>query len=520
MNVTVFFRTIFTASAVLTTAVAAAPSAPPEAWVVEECALQVEVIDTDSGASLAVIDLRDPDGDGAVDPPWGLAFSTVPGAVDDFAFVTQQGLVSLIDVRARAVSTAAPYFDVAAALGRPGLVLRGCATSPPRWFVDPTGARGLRSLLDVAGTLSDGRAVFVVLDQQELITGGAHPVVTWGILGRGRGTSVSVSGLPAGRGRHTPLYGVIEENSQADALAVYQVTLGEDLLAGAQVELLRRSELGPGTAPSTFRPAAATGRRFPVMPLGPAGGLENLDTGGSCTPGGTLASVAIAGPGPNSYTVFALDGAADEIVVVDPADCSVERFAAEAGARDLAVDRPIEWTRLLVANRDDDSLSRLLADGSLARLPLGGGPTANLCPVTVALPATQVCAVELTGQFKADLDGDGSQDDIRLEWQAPGCPSTQGYTVYCQCIDAGSDCPCACDCLFPDPSCICPGVGGTQLGLGGSTDTLLVNPWDPPVLENPWKKLGTTFDTGFDHLGGAAGDGVAYGVTLEDQPPP
>ncbi len=519
MNVFGLLRTIPIATAALTLAVVVAQSAPPEAWVVEECALQVQVIDSDSGALLATIDLRDPDADGVDDPPWGLAFSTVPGAVDDFAFVTQQGLISVLDVAARAVSPAAPYFDVAAALGQPGLVLRGCATSPPRFFVDPDGNGRLRALLDVAGTLSDGRAIYVILDQQEMISGG-DPVVRWGVLGNGRGAGVTASGLPTGKHRHKPLYTVIEEGRQADALAVYQVALDEQLALGAEVDLLARREVAPGTAPATLRPAAATGRRFPVMPRGPEGMLENLDTGGTCAPGGILEAAAIAGPGPNSYTVFALDTAADEIVVVDPTDCSTQRFAAEAGATDLAVDRPIEWTHLLVANRDDDSLTRLLADGSLTRLPLGGGPTAHLCPVTVALPETQVCAVELTGQFKADLDSDGSQDDIRLEWQAPGCSQGQGYTVYCQCVVEDPNCPCTCDCLFPDPSCICPGVGGTQQGLGGPADTLLVNPWDPPVLENPWKKLGTTFETGFDHIGGAEGGSVAYGVTLQDEPPP
>lgn len=509
------------AAAGLSIAIAQTP--PPEAWVVEEGALQVEVVDTDTGVVLASIDLRDPDADGSDDPPWGLAFSTEPGAPDLHAFVTQQGLVSVLDVPSRTVDSATPYFDVARAIGQPGLLLRGCAASPPRWFVDPDGTPRLRALLDVAGTLPGGTAVYVILDQGMLTSGAGDPVVSWGTLQAGTGVSVSAAGLPTGKRRHKPLYAVIETGPSGDALVTWEVSLDEQLGLGAEPRLLRRVELPAGTAPATFQPGAANGRRLPVMPQGGSGVLENLDTGGRCTPGGELTAVEIAGPGPNSYTLFTLDASTDEIVVVDPVDCSTERVAAEAGARDLALDRPIEWTRLLVANRDDDSLTRLLDDGSATRLPLGpGGPACTLCPISVAMKQTQFCAVEMTGQVKGDFDSDGSEDDIRLSWDAPGCAQRQGYSIYCQCIDGQENCPCACDCIVPDPTCICPGLGGMGVSLGGGSPvlTLQPDPWEPPVLENPWKKLGNSIDTEFDHIDALGGGGVAYGVTLEDEPPP
>ncbi|GEM_PF-4524734 len=498
-------------------------------WVVNEGSRDVSVIDVDSEAVVATVSVEDPDGNGTPDTPADLCFTTSPGIAGSKVFVTQQGLISILD---RASPALVGFVDVSRAIGEPSLVMRGCAASPPRRYHLPTdadpGSLVTKTFLDVAGTIDGNTPVWLVIDQDALLGLSLDPVVfDWGTLqSTGEARDVTIAGLPAGDHRHESFYTVVDATPGGPAPTLSVLRLSKDglLWTSFSVETLRQIELSAASSGLSFKIDDPSGRRLPVWPQGDSGTLENLQSGGTCSPGGRLTHASVTGVGANSYTLFALDHLGEELQMIDPTDCTVQTFALGSDPRDLVTRGRLDWKSVYVANRGSDSIYRLNDFQLQNTIQLAPpGPACQKCPISLAPDPVAYCEITDLDLQLNDFDFDGSKDDIKLSWNAAECPANE-YFVWCQCLDDDPDCPCYCDCEIEDSLCNCTGFEGSPPALAAGIDNLhdvIQGPVFGPIpSKNPWKKMGISLDGEFIHPDAGNPDaGWVYGVTLDDAPP-
>ncbi|RMG44540.1 MAG: hypothetical protein D6718_09895 [Acidobacteria bacterium] len=505
------------------------PALAQEVWVLDEKSGDIEILDAASEQVIAAIPLP-PAPDGAA--PRGLAFSTRPAAPGAHAFVTRGAFVLVVDAVARAVVR---EVDVGALLGRRA-TLKGCAAARPRWRASPppdtgrsppgarsAGAAGAAGALPpgdsqvktaylhiAADTVDPATGIvepwFVVLDQDALVSGGPlfETLVSAGPLTGGPNPdaterALDVTVLPTVAGprverawytvQETPALQELPDRLLAVPVAGLAKT-GPTFSAGTP----RATELSARGWPSRSRPGTPFGRELPVLPTGPEGRLENLDTGGECAPGGELVAAAVAGPGPASYRVFAADRSGGRVFEIDPADCSATPYPTAAGPVALDLLGHVLWRKLFVACRDDDAVTVLRADGTSAIVYLDSAPpegTCQRCPVAIAVQETaaSVCEAEDLRVLRGDLKN-------VLEWTpGPGCPPGSTFDVFCACVDS-------------DPSCPC------RTGPPGSAESRAAQPLQgaAPNDGNGWIRIGHQVQSPFVHHDGGYPGSLLYDV--------
>ncbi|RMF72462.1 MAG: hypothetical protein D6738_11155, partial [Acidobacteria bacterium] len=461
-----------------------------------------------------------------------IAFSTAPDHPATVAFVAQDGLISVLDV-ATGRPRRSPY-DVRGHPGLAGVTLRGLATSRPRWFDDPTGGFSvLRNFLFAAATLPSGEAHLLVFDQLTMIEAPGVPALVADVLVDPDATAFEVHALrtPGGDGFLRVWVTLGRPSSTAPQIAA--VLVATDRFFGDPWTVRRRHDVPlaiGSTLPPTIGFGNPPGREAPILPTGADGRLLNLQTRGQCSGLGEPSAVAVTGPGPGSYTVFAIDRQSETLRVINPLDCSEYTSAPVGLGRGpvaLATLGGLRWRAVFVANRDDDTISRLDDDGTIhAPIVLAppGGPACTKCPVALGVVPRAGCGVDGLEIVRDDADPDGTPD-LQLHFDKTGCPQPDAteVVVQCKCTDDVPDCPCACDCLAPAPGCFCPGfVGGgftASSGLGPG-ETLIGLAQDPIGGENPWKELGRTVNSPFVHEdAGVADQSWIYDLTLDTDPP-
>jgi hypothetical protein len=485
--------------------VSAAPAlaATRQAWVVNGSGKSVTVVDTVQASVVGTIPLTQ----GPVAEPRAIAFSTADGHQGAFAFVGQGHRLHVLDAATRSLTTT---FDLSNELQRTVEDVADLAASPSRVLRDPapTVVSYLLVAADVAaGVGSRSEPYFLVLDQRVLI-GVAPPqtplVVASGPLiaqtvppsERGEATGVAVPGAPFGAA-HLRAWFTTRGGPALDLQRV--VLLGKDTQLGSPWTVERTVEHPLASAlpaPEAARVAVPHDREMAILPTGADGTLVNLDSQGSCAPGGELRQVAIAGPGVGGYQLVAIDGTADTLVRINGASCAGESFAVGEDPVALAIDATGEQGEVVVASRDSDDLTILRRDDSLVTVPLGqGGPgPCQLCPAGVA--SRRCCAGCTVGELTVTTDG----TDDTLDWTAVGCGGCQ-VAVFCQCeIANDTSCPCYCDPDAPagvgDPcyANLPPDAGFLALG-----ETVY---GEGPDTETPWIQLGVSFSSGsFVHFG-------------------
>lgn len=511
--------------------------AASELWVVERGSGTIAVIDTATDIVVGSIPAGDPDGDGTADPPEGIAFSTMAGQAGRYAFVTQRHFVSVIDVLSR--QPARPAWNLSTFPGLANVILRGVAAARPRLVRDASGGMRLVSHLHVAGTLPGGKPVFIVLDQQRLLLTFGSPLIATGSLAAVTdATALDVTTLETPAGERTLRAWYTIARTGGGGSSIEAIAVGAPARDGASwaAAAAKSFPLPPlARAPRRVGLGAPRSGEAPVLPTGATGSLENLDTGGRCQLGGEIVAASVTGFGLGSYTVFALDAASESLRAIDPHDCAEPHgpFAVGAGPVAMTTLAELRWTAAFVANHDDDTITRLDADGTLTTIDLGGsgGGACSRCPIALGVVPSYACVTDGLLVSREDGDSDGSDDDARIDFSGVGCsedpePDTE-YIVACRCLD-DPDCACRCDCdADPDPDCFCPGMSLSGAaapratgGVGGDTPTGLIGTLDPPTGPYPWKELGKTLDTLYLHLDGALADGSwAYKAEVETAAP-
>ncbi len=504
--------------ALVSGALLAVPSPAGELWVVLRGTEEIAIVDTTTGsldpAPTNPIGIADPDGDSIPDPPWGLTFSTAVGFNSTHAFVTQQGWLSVISVPGR---TRLHAFDVADLIGAESLDLRGCHASVPRRFIEPaSGMSEVRNLVHCAGTDGSGNAVFVVLDQNLLIAGPPNdPLVDHGVLGPAVGIDVVTLDTPRGVDTHARAWYASEQVGAVVSTLQYDLVAAPDTLpVDFSVRRTRTTDPVATLFPENLRISAATGGQLPAAPQRTLGRLEHLGSGGGCDIGGELVAMSVTGIGVESYTVLAIDRAAEELLVVDatqPTGCVTHAFATGSNPVHVVTLGEVRWRTAYVANHDDDTLTVLDQDGSppgtIALGPLPSGGSCDRCPITMGVPeeVSQDCeAVELQVD-KVDTDMSGGIDRIVLTWQAD-CESPVEMQIGCRCVDENdAACPCRCDCILQPEVCACPGI--QSMGLGPdpgqieNTGNIALQDTPDTIDETPWIILGFELGLGgmFQH---------------------
>lgn len=469
--------------------------AAQEVWVVNGRSLDIAVIDSATDTEVATIPLDDIDGDGTADPgapaPSAVDFSTVPGQAGDFAFVTQGQYLRVIDVRARAV---VQTIDLEPLLA-PATRLAGLASARPARFFAGAAGRVIVTYLHVAATVDsdgdgNGEALFVVLDQQELVAPtGTSPLVAQGSLEIQPGqdlTALGVTEMGVGDGpwEQRIWYSMTRAAGGGGTPAAQITTLvskGRNLSDPWQVGRRQESPLSGGSLPQRLRLDAPPDREMPVAPLPGEKRLKNLLNGGRCELAFAPSAVAVAGPGWDTYTVLAIDENLDQLFRVNSRTCAVDEFPAGLRPVDVQTLGRVQWRKAYVANQDDDSLTVLNADGSLRTILLAsGGTPCQRCPESLGAQTTSAnaCTVQDLMAVKAGPDTD-------LSWTGVGCQEGTIYMIWCSCLkDDLTPCP---------PECQGPPPLSTELALPAYP---LVGPPGPgPTTETPWEPLGYTADS-------------------------
>ncbi len=463
-------------------------------WVIAEKTRRIWLVDTVTNTvSPSPIMIGDPDSDGTLDTPRGIAFSTTPTQRGTKALVAQGKLVTVVDVASRNVG---PVTDVGALIGDPSLLLTGIATSVPRHFGTSSATRTFVFLLgSVAGIAGGPRsALWIALDQPRTIAGSVGTSSRWfGTISTGfSGGSVHVLPTADGLKRQRVWYTLIDSVSATPRVASVLLSQADSVTPTFSLsQFQQRTMSGTAPAPKAIHLGAPATAELPVMPWYSTGELENVQHGFSCSVGGRLTAAAVVGPGVNSYTVFATDVLNSQLLVIDPAKCAgAIRRPTGRNPISLTVLGRNHWDAVFTTNYDGDSLTRLNRDGSMNTIQLAPpGSTCAECPSESGVAFQSPCVVEQLAVSK-------STSSLDLSWSDESCPA-DGYDVFCRCLDKDVDCPCSCVCDGSPPfGCECPGIDGVPFGAGASTTDLGLALLPPPgggdPSEDGWIKLGST----------------------------
>ncbi len=480
-----------------------APAAANEVWVVNGGKFGIQVIDGVAEQVVAAIPLDD-----VTDPPRCVAFSSVPGSAGAFAFVSQGPLIRVIDTAQRAVSH---DVDVSALLGSP-VELRGCAAARPREFEDGQGA-AVRSYLHVAAQVDTGGAApepcFIVFDQALLLSNPQDPglIVANDALGATPPGAVrealDVTVLPHEHGPHFQRAWYSYRETSPDPALFAALVAAERTLGSGWGVVRERIEPLPNTPglPDGIQLGVTFDRELVAWPTADGQQLLNPQTaGGGCDlPGTRLRGVAIAGRGPGSHTVIAIDDGASPGWAhrLDPASCDFVSTTVGLDPVAVAMFDSREWTKAFVANRDSDTVTVLRSDSTVGSITLEpGAPPCLLCPLDIEalLGGPLECTVR---NVRAERSG----SDVVLSWDTVGCSPDTQFRVLCVCQDPGGVCP---------PGC----PSGPLSSLGGEEADTLAPLESGMSCDGDWKEADTTGPgaNSYLHSGGATGGSVCYNV--------
>ncbi len=503
---------------ILAAALTASQALAANLYVLNERAESISVVNLSTSTVTSTIPLADPDGNGRPDPPSDLTFSTLPGHMNDHAYVAQGRFLRVVSLQ---LGTVVRTHDIALLLGLGDLTLAACESAPPRLHIDPpSGMPTLRSYLHLVATMASGEARFIVFDQQSLFLTTAGPPAGQGSLGvNATALGVKVLEEPSGGMFQRAWY---QTKTLVGVTNVVRSTLVQSgRFVGAPWTAATTKIVSVPVPPGASLRMGAPwgGGELPVLPTGGGGALQNLATGQGCPIGGDVVAASVSGPGLGSYTILAVRGDTDELVAVNGRDCTTTTFATGASPVDVATLGPVDWVEAFTANRDGDSVTRIKRDGTSITIPIGsGGGSCVACPTALAAP-TLACAPSELRMDVRDADADGQDDDLHLQWNTAGCASGTQFYVYCSCRDDSPTCPCRCDCSLPNPppGCACAGTSGFNLGFAPA-GVIQLEP-DVAVQENPWKILGVTAGPSLDAVGlGASPDSMDVNVTAGPMP--
>ncbi|MCP3981562.1 MAG: hypothetical protein GY716_19865 [bacterium] len=466
------------------------PGTGPVIWALNQTSENIAVVDVGLDSVLQTIALPNPADPGKSAPPWCLAFSSVAGQAGQIAFVTQGRWIRVVSVSSGSVIATV---DLAAPLGLADVELRGCSAAAPRDFANVAGPPATKSLLHVAANAPGGTPMFVVLDQAALTAGTTAIVGSGALAASGTALDVQVLGAPQGERFQRAWYSVLHPGPNTQVAPVL-VTTG--VASGAPWTVAARpGVLIPSVplAPEVLRPGAPRDREFPVFPGGGAGTLRNVYSDLGCSIGGEIVAASVAGTGPKSYTVFALDRAGSTLHVVDPNTCLSTPFTVGTTPVSVTTLGRVVWRQAFVANFGSSDISVLYQDGTLKTIPL---LPIHLGTIGIGVPAQQECTISDLKVQTVAADVDLVPNDLEVSWDAGGCPGP--FEISCFCQDSEPDCPCGgCFCPTDEEGCVCPGLGfaGSSFAMGGPG--IILFPQD--IGDDPWKMLGDAPSSPFLH---------------------
>ena len=448
---------------------------PPDVWVVNDQAKDIEVIRMLVPPLTTTVSLGGP-GDPA---PYGVAFSTLPAFPGTHAFVSQGSGIKVFDADMPGVAPV--VFDLFAQLSIPvdSLELRGIETSLPDPF---TGVAAPVGLLHIAAQVQRDPSPggfeepwFIVLDQRALL--GLIPpsalVVDDGPLLPSSASGyeamephvmgvafevVQAAGPRIVRGQRA-WYSYLRTGTSPELIAA-RVIGGEALTDPWQVDQRFTESYSTGTmVPISVHLGAPHERDLPLLPsrgsiATPGGHLTDLDTGKTCPVGDIPRAVVVTGPGLGSYDVWVLErdlvgGANDWLRRLDWSDCAADpRIAVGLNPVDIDSRSRIDWQELYIANRASDSVT-IVQDTdppTSITIPLPGGGAGGVCvrcPRSIAVrerPETICRAVN----HQMRLINGGA--DLRHTWDGLGCGPNPKYTVWCRCLEDNFG-DCSADCV-------------------------------------------------------------------------
>ncbi|MFN7965400.1 MAG: hypothetical protein U0V87_06920 [Acidobacteriota bacterium] len=456
--------------AVVAVSLASAQVLPREAWVVGAGSRKLIVIRTSDKQVVATISL----GTLATPAPQGIGFSTVPGHVGRYAYVTQGSQLRVIDAVSR-LPLPSLTIDLATVLGRP-VTLRGIDAALVR-DLDPSPVIRDASLLHIAADVEppgggSPRPWFIILHQERVLGLEAGPkLVQAASLGTvPAGVTAEAMKVTAINTEYGPSYqrawytyrilpvaltAVGSLDSNPGGVKAVEIGAPQTLAPSWQTIAERSYNTGTATPPVGVNVGAPFDRELPVLadPIGDT--VSNLQTGGSCSIPGNLTSVELSGPAP-SYRYFALDtgtpGGNGGLVQFNGRSCDVTNTTPlKKTPIDLEVLGTIKWSEVYVANKDSDVVSVVTRSPSGVvniGLPEVFAAPCVECPVDVALQPT-----EATSCTVADLFVTKSGSDLSLSWTGAACdPLKSEFVIRCNCQNADGidgNCPVGCATTVP-----------------------------------------------------------------------
>lgn len=463
---------------------------PREAWVVASGSRQLIVIRTSDKSIVETIAL----GSLASPAPQGITFSTVPGHVGRYAYVTQGSQLRVIDAVTR-LPRADLTIDLAAVLGRP-VTLRGLDAAKAR-DLDPGPLVRNVSLLHIAADVQPAggglaRPWFIVLIQERVLglEAGVKLVQadSLGVTPAGATVeSMKVTAVNTEYGpnfqrawytyRILPLALTFSGSPDSNPGGVKAVEIGAPQSIAPLWQPVKESSYNTGTAipPVGVNVGMPFDRELPVIADPLSDTVTNLQTGGSCNIPGNVTSLKLSGPAP-AYRYFALDtgtpGGNGGLTQFNGRTCAVtDTTTLKKAPIDIEVLGVMKWSEVWVANKDSDVVSVVTRSPSGViniGLPEVIGVPCVECPVDVAFQET-----EATSCLADNLLVTKSGTDLSLSWTGAACdPVKSEFIVRCNCqnVDPVAGCPLGCFTSVP--------LGGFQssvegLPAGGVTGT----PW-------------------------------------------
>lgn len=457
-----------------------------ELWVIAEKTRRIWIIDTITNlSSTSAIGIADPNGDGTLDTPTDIAFSTAPNNNGNKAFVTQGPLLTVLNVPTRTIQS---VIDVSALIGDGTLILDGIAASSLRSFKVGSSRRSV-SYLFLSGTVQvvgvGDRAIWIVLDQTRVLSGATTGLlVDTGRLADGfHGGDVAVLDDPVGDQHQRVWFNSIDDTgpppyrARADLLATPDVNPPVFQVAASQVRPLS----GSSSAPKRLQFGSTWAGASVLMPWHNLGLIENLEHSRACSFSSPISAVALTGPGEVSMSIFALNPTGRQLLMIDPSTCGVTQRATGIEPVAIVPLRTYRWHSVFVINRGSNTVTRFFENGTLP-LTITVGTGGDEGPLAGGIGYVSPCAIE-------DLTVEKSGPDLELSWSNQGC-NVPTYAVFAHCADDDPDCIYDCTCPSLDPACFCPAFEGAGPAL-----TALLPGAEPG--KRKWVQIGSPNGTSF-----------------------
>jgi hypothetical protein len=441
--------------AMLVTLVHRAASAD-ELWVIAEKTRRIWVIDTITNlSSTSPIGIADPNGDGTLDTPTDIAFSTAPNNNGNKAYVTQGPLLTVLNVPTRTIQR---VIDVGDLIGNNRLVLNGIAASSSRSYRVGSTRRNF-SYLFLSGTVQvagiGDRALWIVLDQTRVLSGATTGLlVGTGTLADGfHGGDIAVLDDPVGAQHQRAWFNSIDDSGpapyrlRADLLATPDVNPPAFAVASSRLVTLS----GTSSPPKRLQLGSTWAGASVLVPWYSLGVIRNLEHNTTCMFPSSISAVAMTGPGEGSMSIFALNPTGRQLLMIDPSTCGFTQRATGIEPVAIVPLRTYRWHSVFVINRSSNTVTRFFENGTLP-LTITVGTGGDEGPLDGGIGFVSPCAIE-------DLTVEKSGPDLQLSWSNQGC-NVPTFAVFANCADDDPDCIYDCTCPSLDPACFCPAFEG------------------------------------------------------------